>query len=303
MSEDSVVLLAGGYSGAGVRLSSTEVFPSTSGCTPPPLPATRSGHVLFTTPEPNPTIAVCGGYDGSSLASCLTLDVENQRWDDNTMGPLTMKRRFHAVVTLKNIGNYVIGGDTNNNAGRTTDFLAQGSRQWQAGPALPVGMDSPCAVTIGDDNFLAIHRKNIREYEVNIANPTSDSGWQQSTKWPQLQTRRTHWHGCIKIDQKVIVSGGGIGGRSLATTEVLDLETRKIEFAGELATPRIFFHIIKIVEAGLERYLAMGGYDGSSYLDSVEEFDADTLSWKPAANLLETRGYYGAVALERSLVC
>ena len=90
-------------------------------------------------------------------------------------------------------------------------------------------------------------------------------------------------------------------GNSLATTEVLNLETRKIEFAGELATPRGWFHISKIVEAGLERYLAMGGY--APYTDSVEEFDADTLSWKPAANLLRRRDAYGAVALERSLVC
>ena len=82
------------------------------------------------------------------------------------------------------------------------------------------------------------------------------------------------------------------------------METRKIEFAGDLATPRRWFHIIKIVEAGLERYLAIAGKrGGSSWLDSVEEFDADTLSWKPSSNLLERRVRYGAVALERSLVC
>ena len=192
MSEGTVVLLTGGsidvmdINGyyAFVQLSSTEVFPSTSGCTPPSLPAPRNSHVLFTTPEPNPTIAVCGGWDGSNpIASCLTLDVENKRWDDNTMGPLTMPRRLHAVVTLKNVGNYLIGGGTTS-MGRTTDFLAQGSRQWRAGPEMPMDMYHPCAVIIGDESFLAIYGNDIREYEVNIANPTSDRGWQQSTKWP-----------------------------------------------------------------------------------------------------------------------
>ena len=272
MSEDTVVLLTGGWIGS--RLSSTEVFPSASGCTPPSLPAPRNNHVLFTTPEPNPTIAVCGGYDGSnSLASCLTLDVENKRWDDNTMGPLTMPRSSHAVVTLKNIGNYVIGGYLSNNR-RTTEFLGQGFRQWVAGPDMTFDMNRPCAIVISDNSFLAIHGNDIREYEVNLANPTSDSGWQQPTKWPQLQTRRTAWPGCVKIGEKVIVSGGYNHPNSLATTEVLDLETKKIEVAGELATPRIWFHIIKIVEAGLERYLAMGGA-GSSYHGSVEEFDVE----------------------------
>ena len=84
-------------------------------------------------------------------------------------------------------------------------------------------------------------------------------------------------------------------------------KTLKIELAGsgKLATPGIYFHIVKILAEGLERYLAMGGRDGSSYHDSVEEFDVDTLTWKPAspANLLKTRGYYGAVSLDKSLVC
>ena len=54
----------------------------------------------------------------------------------------------------------------------------------------------------------------------------------------------------------------------------------------------------------LERVFAMGGYDGSSNLDSVEEFDPDTLTWNPApANLLERRISYGAVALKRDLIC
>ena len=301
MSEDTVVFLTGGNVRYGVRLSSTEGFPRTSGCTPPSLPAPRAYHVLFTTPAPNPIIAVCGGNDGSYTASCLTLDVENKRWDNNTMGPLTIPRYHHAVVTLKNIGNYVIGGSASNNP-RTTDFLAQGSQEWKAGPEMTFDMTHPCAVVVSDTSFLTIYGNNIREYEVNLANPTSDSGWQQPTKWPQLQTYRKYWPGCVKIGEKVIVSGGWDGSGNLATTEILDLETRKIEVAGELATPRRNFHIIKIVEAGLERYLAMGGTDGSSF-DSVEEFDADTLSWKPAANLLEARAYYGVVALERSLVC
>ena len=76
-----------------------------------------------------------------------------------------------------------------------------------------------------------------------------------------------------------------------------------MKYDGDLATPRYAFHIVKTVASeGLERFLAMGGYHGS---DSVEEFDPDTPTWKPAspANLLKTRGYYGAVSLDKSLVC
>ena len=54
----------------------------------------------------------------------------------------------------------------------------------------------------------------------------------------------------------------------------------------------------------LERVFAMGGYDGSSNLDSVEEFDPDTLTWNPAAaNLLERKARFGAAELKKNLIC
>ena len=73
-SEDTIVLLTGGWIGR--RLSSSEVFPSTSDCNPPSLPEGRWRHTLFTTVEENTRVAVCGGSDGSYLASCLVLDKE-----------------------------------------------------------------------------------------------------------------------------------------------------------------------------------------------------------------------------------
>ena len=89
-----------------------------------------------------------------------------------------------------------------------------------------------------------------------------------------------------------------------SSTEILDLETRKIEYAGSLATPRTGFHIVQITEQGIDRVFALGGFDDSSNLDSVEEFDPETLTWKPAsANLLETRYIFGAIAVSRTLVC
>ena len=124
VTEETVALLTGGYDGS--YLSSSEVFPSTSGCSLPSLPAPRSQHTLFTTAEAR--VVICGGVnsEGSRLSSCLVLDVENQRWEENTIGPLTQPRSYHAVVTLNNIGNYIIGGGASNNWG-TTEFLSVGS--------------------------------------------------------------------------------------------------------------------------------------------------------------------------------
>ena len=165
-------------------------------------------------------------------------------------------------------------------------------------------MISPCAVVIGERSFLAISDREIREYEVNKEQPTSEAGWQEATKWPRLQTFRQYWPGCSLINGKVVIAGG-YNGQYLSSTEVLDIESRTIKYGQDLTTPRRRFHIVTIRTQGVGRALAMGGAaDLDSYLDSVEEFDPDTLTWNPAAaNLLERRSDFGAVALKRDMIC
>merc|ERR1712062_775868 len=86
---DSVLLITGGDIG-GEYTASTEVFPSRGCSSPPHLPLPRSGHQTFKTSDPTPLIASCGGLTGGRVtASCLVLDLDNQRWDESRMGSLT----------------------------------------------------------------------------------------------------------------------------------------------------------------------------------------------------------------------
>merc|ERR1719234_2522519 len=253
--EDSILLITGGEGGSegGSILSSTEVYPSTSGCSPPPLPMGRTGHTTFVTSEPSPLVATCGGVtqEGSS-ASCLVLDPINQLWDENRMGNMTMARGYSAAATLNGIGVFILGGyDTYNS--ETSEFLATGSMQWQEGPVLPVYMHHPCAVSITPTSFLAIHRTDIREFDTAIAGPTSREGWREAGHWPELKTSRILQPGCAKIGQKVIIAGGYNNEESLSSTEVLDLVDRWISSEGEMASPRQFFHAATIISGGEEK--------------------------------------------------
>ena len=126
-------------------------------------------------------------------------------------------------------------------------------QQWVAGPAIPVKMGlGLCAVTIWGNK--------IREYQADIANPTSDAGWQEGTKWPALQTRRGGRLGCTMINGRVVVAGGRYAGETNQSTEVLDLETRKIEFAEDLTMPRLGCHIVTIRMGGKGKHLCHGCY-------------------------------------------
>ena len=65
-----------------------------------------------------------------------------------------------------------------------------------------------------------------------------------------------------------------------------------------------YFHVVTTTTEGVERTFALGGYDFSAYLDSVEELDPETLIWRESPlNLVERRYQFGAVELPKSLVC
>ena len=49
--------------------------------------------------------------------------------------------------------------------------------------------------------------------------------------------------------------------------------------------------------------LAFGGYDGSTYLNTVEEWVEESSTWKAAGNLVEEKSNFGALRAPRHIVC
>ena len=98
----------------------------------------------------------------------------------------------------------------------------------------------------------------------------------------------------------MVIAGGHYDSGDLISTEVLDLATRKITYAGDMTTLRSGFRMFTITREGLVRVLALAGNDHTS----VEEFDPDKLIWKTTPeNVLVGRSSFGAVALPKNLIC
>merc|ERR1711874_527554 len=295
---DSVLLITGGYI-RGRQTASTEVFPSCS--SPPPLPSTRYYHQTFKTSDPTPLIASCGGETGGErLASCLVLDLENQRWDESRMGSLTTPRSGGAVVELKQ-GVLFLGG-ISSAAETTSDFLATGSLQWQQGPRLPQEMFSFCAVPVTESSFITIYDDKIHEFDAAIAGPTSEEGWRDSTLWPTLKRSRED-HSCAKHGDTVILAGGNGGRGVLQSTEVLDITTRTISIGGDMAAPRRWFSLATISRGGGDTTFAIAGWSGSQRLNSVEEWEEESSTWKAASNLDTPRDSFGVVTIPKNIIC
>ena len=301
--KDTVVLITGGWSTKG--FSSMEFYPGSS-CSLPPLPEVRGGHISFVTSGTNPKVTLCGGNNAHSVtSSCVVFDVENQRWDENMIGRLTMRRARYAAVTVESVGTYIIGGDMSNNP-RTTEFLEEGGREWVVGPNIPgVDMTQPCAVQISPLSYLVIFGFNILEYQVDVADLTSSSGW-QTNKWPSLQTERNNLPGCALLGNKVVIAGGYSSSNYLKSTEILDLSTKTITYAGDMNSPRGHFHLATPTLGGTTKLFAIGGVGNgkSSHHSSVEEFHLSNNSWTLAEITLEKAKYdFGTVIVEPEMLC
>jgi hypothetical protein len=310
VAEETAVLITGGRGSISEleRYSSSEIYPT--GCSVQALPSERSEHSTFATTGPSPKIVTCGGKTTQGVAaSCLVLNVANQLWEENVVGDLPQPRRAAASVSIENAGTYLIGGTGSslglvNSMRRTSDFLEAGSTEWTAGPAIPVDMDRPCVVSISQLSFLIIHGNTILEYQVDTSNPTSSSGWQSG--YPQLQTSRGKQPGCSKIGDQVVIAGGFDSLGIHRSTEVLNLSTRTIAYAGDMNSPRIYFHMATITMNGQQTLLALGGWLGGSNsgLMSVEHFNTTTNTWTFASTgMVEARWQFEAVALPREILC
>ena len=308
--EANLLLLTGGWDGNS-ELSSTEVFPPTANCSPPSLPGKRYYHTTFLTAGDDPVVATCGGQDDRNiLSSCLVLNASTGQWEENRIGSLLQERDSHAAVTLDQFV-FVIGGQglsARSTTGSTTELLRAGSSSWEQGPTLPIEMgNGPCAVAISGTSFLAIHLREIREFDTSVAGPTSSQGWREKGWWPKMETSRFAWPGCAKLGDKIIIAGGW--GRStrptLQTTEILDLTSRTISKGGNLVTPRSYFQMITIDNNGDSTTLALGGVDGDdNTLKSIEKWKPETETWSEVEDQLEEeRSLFGLVAAPKNLVC
>jgi len=159
-----------------------------------------------------------------------------------------------------------------------------------------------CAVPVSPTKFLTINGDKIHEFDAAIAGPTSEEGWRDSTLWPTLKTSRED-PGCAKIGNKVILAGGNSGGGVLQSTLVLDITTRTISTGGDMATPRRWFNLATISRGGGDTTFAIAGYSGSEYLNSVEEWEEESSTWKAAGNLDTARDEFGVVTIPKNIIC
>ena len=145
---------------------------------------------------------------------------------------------------------------------------------------------------------------SIREYDTDTAmGPTSIDGWQPADTWPELLNKRYSGMGCAVIGTKLVVAGGSGDGGYQKSTEIVNLETRTIEYGEDMLQKRAWFHLLPIFNSGEPVLWALSGWSGGGFLSTVEQWNPETGNWTEAGQLIQRRGDFGAVAVDQSMFC
>jgi len=288
----SMILIAGGHDNDFNKLASVEVISNDArnNIQLPDLPKTIS--MSSSIVNHNGAILLCGGKN--NLQTCLKM--EENGWNHHSY--LNKERRYASAVAT-NTATFIFGGDE---SGTTYEYLEQGSSSnWQLGnEEIPDGFYGGCAIAISDeeiwliggiDTYSRILSFNTRNHEFTEVNTI------------QLKEGRFR-HACIQIPgtTKIMVSGGVDSSFSVFdSAEIIDFDTKSVTNTGKMNFKRAYHGIGILTLDGEDQVVIFGGYDGNSYLDSVEVYDQETKKWTTLTDkkLSQARSDFGFLTIKR----
>jgi len=104
-----------------------------------------------------------------------------------------------------------------------------------------------------------------------------DLGSKTWSKMPKMNMKRDELAACLGPDGRIYAIGGYGGGDNacLASAERFDKSTGKWELISPMREPRRALSAVALPDG----IYAIGGYNGSAYIDTVEKYDFITNQW------------------------
>eukprot|EP00091_Calanus_sinicus_P021200 TRINITY_DN6168_c0_g1_i1.p1 TRINITY_DN6168_c0_g1~~TRINITY_DN6168_c0_g1_i1.p1 ORF type:complete len:324 (-),score=98.15 TRINITY_DN6168_c0_g1_i1:83-1054(-) len=302
-------LVTGGFNGYESARDGCELL--NSGCAVPSFPvvsnmtggtnrAGRSDHVTHVTEDG--VILSCGGEsaDGTDDFSCLSLDVATGSWVLHSI--LNFPRLKASSVALPGIGLMILGGFKQ----LSSELLPVGATEWEMGPTLPGTLEDNvyygfCSIVLSPTEFMVIGGESGPIAGNLVQVYSAETG--EWDRWEDLPVSR--WgHACTRVGDLVIVAGGVTPSFTMmASTTVLDLNTRESREVGEMTSARAWFGMATIDG----RVLAFGGMSPlkDSY-ENIMELDMETEEWVEQEETLGT-GYgissFASVVIQQNMIC
>ena len=248
------------------------------------------------------SLALCNGLlyaiGGSQATTCLNaVERYSPKFDVwEPVAPMNTPRRSCAAVV---VGGriFVLGGMDGNIFLRSVEVFAPVDNAWVYQPAMLEARSEHAAV-FHDEYIYAIGGNNSHD---------------RLSRVERFDIINRQWHvvgcmtvprsnfGAVLLGQEIFVCGGQSASKSevLTSAEVFNLDENVWEeICAKMATPRVG---LAVVSMGNKVY-ALGGSNGSQYLDTVECYDPSKQEWLPSTPLRFKRFAASAVVLSKMLL-
>ena len=236
--------------------------------------------------DPNPTytntaqmLYAAGGITSSSATSAMEkYDIRNGTWTKSTSMP---RKRSHFALVTTSDGLYSIGGYDGSKRLSTIDIFSPEGESWSEGPSMFTAKSDFGAVWDGKKSIYLIGGYTTESQDV-AAVEIFDTRTRMWRKGPKLQQKRSYVQAAI-IDNAIYAVGGAMGNTRLASVEKLELLNK-----GEKQHSSSWVYVASLNVARSRpgvatlngRLYAVGGYNGSEHLSSVECYDPSLDRWQ-----------------------
>jgi influenza virus NS1A-binding protein len=239
---------------------------------------------------PKSYIYAISGFSDKSLVSLECFNFLSNTWDFLAES-ITSRTQFGAVVHKENI--LVIGGKQAGKRISTTEVYSPVSNEWSVGDLEMISPRSGfSAMAISSNNYT----DDIYVAGGSDGVPLKNFEMWNGEEWvnlPPLKYRRDELAGTVGPDLN-IYAVGGYGGNDmtcLSNGERYCLETESWKDIASMSTPRRALSVVTLPDG----IYALGGYDGSKYLKTLEKYDIRMGKWVTLAPMKHARCTLSAV--------
>ena len=204
------------------------------------------------------------------------------QWD--TLNPMTALRKGIASTVL-NGKIWAIGGSSASILSSVEIYDPQ-TNSWSPGPALPIPIKNASAETIDGKIYLIGGHDGTQPLNKVIVHDPATNGWIEKAS----MSAGRHLFQTTTVDGKILAVGGA-GNRN--DVETYDPVANQWTSMPNLNVGRISPSTWSV--RGIT-YVA-GGYNGGSWLNSVERFDSALNAWATGGNLPEAKEGAGSIVL------
>jgi hypothetical protein len=305
LSSNSLVLVAGGTTDGSAVVSTAELYdPATNTWrTTGAMTTARRGHTA--TLLSNGKVLVTGGTDGTAVLKTAEIyDPATGQWTATTAS-LRFTRRWHTATLLTDgtvlIVGGIVGSETSGNTtidGSKITEIFDGNTFTSVTSQLPSAVQGHTATLLSNGSVLIAGRNNadglagaqttaIYDFPKAVVGSTT-ANWYNG---PPMGHGRYNHAATRLADNRVLVSGGFLSG---ITTELFTLSSAAItsgsNYGSWTAGPSMMnakaLHTTTLLRSGA--VMAIGGYNGTSTLTSIEVLNSATSAWTTMPHTLST---------------